>query len=56
MNDAKLVEVLYTLAYLKSDFLGAPFCQTEPSFLNVVEKVSALHVVENDKVGFTVLE
>ena len=56
MHDAELVQVLHAHRHLVRQVLDALLWQGEAALLNVVEEVLALHVVEDDEVGITILE
>ena len=56
MHDAELVQVLHAHRHLVRQVLDSLLWQGEAALLDVVEEVLALHVVENDEVGITVLE
>ena len=56
MNDAKRMEVSYTLNHLKDNLLHSILRQLEFPFSDVVEQVFAWQVLENYKVIFVVLK
>lgn len=56
MNDAKLMQIFDSKSDLVGQVLDSLLRQGEASLLNVIEEVLALHELENNKVGLTVLK
>ena len=56
MHDAELVEVLHAHRDLVRQVLDTLLWQGEAALLDVVEEIFALHVVEDNEVGLTILE